>query len=134
MGSSGIDNLAIARKYLEAIEQGPSGRSTEFFCDDVVQEEFPNRLVPHGAVRNLQQLREAALRGHMAVGSQRFEILNAVENGAQLALEVRWTAVVNVPIGSIPAGGQMRARFAVFLQFRDGKIARQRNYDCFGPF
>jgi len=28
----------------------------------------------------------------------------------------------------------MRARFAVFLDFRDGKITRQRNYDCFEPW
>jgi ketosteroid isomerase-like protein len=32
------------------------------------------------------------------------------------------------------AGGQMRARFAAFLQFRDGKIVAQRNYDCFKPW
>jgi hypothetical protein len=24
--------------------------------------------------------------------------------------------------------------FAVFLEFRDGRIARQRNYDCFEPW
>jgi ketosteroid isomerase-like protein len=28
----------------------------------------------------------------------------------------------------------MRARFAVFFGFRDGKICSQRNYDCFEPF
>ncbi len=32
------------------------------------------------------------------------------------------------------AGGEMRARFGLFLQFRDGKIARQHNYDCFEAF
>jgi hypothetical protein len=25
----------------------------------------------------------------------------------------------------------MKAFFAVFLEFREGKIIRQRNYDCF---
>jgi ketosteroid isomerase-like protein len=33
-----------------------------------------------------------------------------------------------------PAGGQLRARFAMFLEIREGRIARQRNYDCFYPF
>jgi ketosteroid isomerase-like protein len=28
----------------------------------------------------------------------------------------------------------MRAHFAVFIELRDGKIAEQRNYDCFEPF
>ena len=37
-------------------------------------------------------------------------------------------------VGTIPAGGKMRANFGVFLQFRGGRIARQHNYDCFDPF
>jgi ketosteroid isomerase-like protein len=36
-----------------------------------------------------------------------------------------------VPFGSFPVGSQMKAFFAVFLEFREGKIIRQRNYDCF---
>jgi len=32
------------------------------------------------------------------------------------------------------AGVQSRARFTVSLEFRNGKIARQRNYDCFDPW
>jgi ketosteroid isomerase-like protein len=51
-----------------------------------------------------------------------------------VVLEVEWTGTLSVPLGSLPAGGQMRARFAVFLDFRDGKIAQQRNYDCFQPW
>jgi ketosteroid isomerase-like protein len=39
-----------------------------------------------------------------------------------------------VEFGAIPVGGSLHARFAVFLGFRDGKIARQRNYDCFEPW
>jgi hypothetical protein len=33
-----------------------------------------------------------------------------------------------------PAGSVMRARFAQFFELRDGKIAKQRNYDCFYPW
>jgi hypothetical protein len=32
------------------------------------------------------------------------------------------------------SGGEMRARFAIFLELRDGRIVRQGNYDCFDPF
>jgi len=52
---------------------------------------------------------------------------DAIENGEQ-------TGTLAVPFGSIPAGGEMRARFAIFLELRDGRIVRQRNYDCFDPF
>jgi hypothetical protein len=78
----------MVRTYLAAIEGGATGeRLAAFYADDVIQEEFPNRLVP-----------------------------------------------LTIPLGNIPAGGQMRARLAMFIEFRGDKIARQRNYDCYDPF
>jgi len=122
----------IAKTYLAALEAGATGDAlAAFFTDDVVQEEFPNRLVPAGARRDLAALLDGAVRGQKVMRAQRFELLAAVENGDTLALEVQWTGTVAVALGSLPAGGQMRARFAVFLEFRGDKIARQRNYDCF---
>ena len=122
----------IAKTYLAALEAGATGDAlAAFFTDDVVQEEFPNRLVPAGARRDLAALLDGAVRGQKVMRAQRFELLGAVENGDTVALEVQWTGTVAVALGSLPAGGQMRARFAVFLEFRGDKIARQRNYDCF---
>ena len=125
----------IAKTYLAALEAGATGDAlAAFFTDDVVQEEFPNRLVPAGARRDLAALLDGAVRGQKVMRAQRFELLGAVENGDTVALEVQWTGTVAVPLGGLPAGGQMRARFAVFLEFRGDKIARQRNYDCFDPW
>jgi len=122
----------IAKTYLAALEAGATGDAlAAFFTDDVVQEEFPNRLLPAGARRDLAALLDGAVRGQKVMRAQRFELLAAVENGDTVALEVQWTGTVAVALGSLPAGGQMRARFAVFLEFRGDKIARQRNYDCF---
>lgn len=132
--SENLNNLETARRYLAAIGQGEPGNNLAFFAPDVVQEEFPNRLMPQGAVRDLAALREAAERGRKVMAAQTYEILNEVAVGDQVAVEVQWTGTLTVPFGSIPAGGQMRARFAIFLEFRDGKIVRQRNYDCFDPW
>jgi ketosteroid isomerase-like protein len=133
--TSEADNLETAKRYLRAIEDGVEfDELAAFFTPDVVQVEYPNLLVRQGAERGLRQLREAAERGRAVVASQRYEIRNALAAGDQVALEVTWTAVVRVPVGQIPAGGEMRAQFGVFLQFRDGRIARQHNYDCFEPF
>lgn len=105
-----------------------------FFADDVVQVEFPNRLVPNGATRDLAALRDAAERGRKVMTAQSFEVVNAIASGDQVAVEAIWTGTLAIPLGSIPAGGQMRARFAIFLTYRDGKIVRQHNYDCFDPW
>ena len=31
-------------------------------------------------------------------------------------------------------GASMKAHFAMFFEFREGRIALQRNYDCFEPW
>ena len=128
-------NLDTAKRYLKAIEDGvPFEEVAAFFTEDVVQEEFPNRLMPNGARRELGDMREGAARGRQVMSAQRYEILRAVSEGDSVALEVQWTGTLAVPYGSIPVGGEMRARFGVFLDFRDGRICRQRNYDCFDPW
>jgi ketosteroid isomerase-like protein len=127
--------LEIARIYLQAVERGATGDElAAFYTDDVVQEEFPNRLVPNGARRDLKALLEGAERGQKVVRDQRYEVLSAAEVGQAAILEVQWSATLSIPVGSIPAGGQMRARLAMFIEFRGEKIARQRNYDCYEPF
>ena len=125
----------IAVRYLSALEAGVAGDElAAFFSEDVVQEEFPNRLVPGGARRDLAALLEGAARGRQVMQKQRYELLRMVEDHETVALEVQWTGTLAVAVGSLPAGGQMRARFAVFLEFRGEKIIRQRNYDCFDPW
>jgi ketosteroid isomerase-like protein len=132
--SADPDLLTIVRSYFDAIESKDIEASLRFFAPDVVQEEFPNRLVPTGATRDLAALRDAAHRGRKVLTAQRFEIVNGLVSGSHVAVEALWTGTLAVPLGSIPLGGQMRARFGVFFEFRDGQIIRQKNYDCFDPF
>src|SRR6185436_16585011 len=107
----------IAKTYLAALEAGATGDAlAAFFTGDVVQEEFPNRLTPSGARRDLAALLDGAVKGQKVMRAQRYEVLNAVESGATVVLEVRWTGTLAIPLGTIPAGGEMRARFAMFLE------------------
>jgi ketosteroid isomerase-like protein len=125
-------NLEIARKYLQAIERGQTGEAlSHFFAPDVVLEEFPNRLTPQGKRQGLPEALEAAELGKKAMARQMYKIKKEIADGNSVALEVEWVGTLAVPFGSIPAGGQMKAFFAMFLEFREGKIIRQRNYDCF---
>ena len=129
------DNLATARRYLEALEHGAEGNAlADFFTDDVVQEEFPNRLQPIGAHRDLNAILDAARRGKQVMRAQKFEVRNSIVDGDNVALEVFWSGLLAVPVDTLPADTEMRAHFSVWLEFRDGKIARQHNYDCFDPW
>jgi len=128
-------NLDIAYRYLEAVSRQAGGEELASFYDpDVVQEEFPNRLNPNGARRGLADLLAGAERGRALMRAQSWKPLHAVASGDTVALEVEWTGTLAIPVGSLPEGGVMKARFALFLEFRDGKIVRQRNYDCFEPW
>lgn len=128
-------NLETAKRYLATIEQGATPEAlAHIFHPDVVQEEFPNQLIPKGARRTLSDLLEASRRGKKVMSRQSYEIISSLSEGDHVSLEVLWTGVLAVPYGSIPVGGEMRAHFAVFLDFREGKIIGQRNYDCFDPW
>ena len=130
-----IANLELARRYLAAIESGATGDAlAAFFAPDVEQIEFPNRLVPTGAHRNLAALLEGANRGRQILREQRFQVDRAYCDGSVVVLEVVWVGVLGVALASLPAGAEMIAHFAVFLEIEGGHIIRQRNYDCFDAF
>src|SRR3954453_21399386 len=118
-------NITIARRYLEALESGAEGGAlAEFFTNDVVQEEFPNRLSPIGAHRDLKAILDAARRGKKVMRAQKFDILNSISDGDSVALEVFWSGYLAVPVDSLPADSEMRPPFSLWVEFRDGKICR----------
>lgn len=128
-------HLRLIRAYFAAIEESaPLDNLAAFFTPDVQQREFPNRLVVQGAERGLEQLLAGRRRGREVVTDERYEILDAVVMGDRIAVELRWTARMRIPVGALKAGDAMEARCGVFFTIRDGHIARQHNYDCFTPF
>jgi ketosteroid isomerase-like protein len=130
-----MTNVEIARAYLRSIEMGESHEFLAHYVSPRIQhQEFPNRLNSRGAVSDLAAMNAAAERGRKVISRQTYEIRNIVEHGDHLALEVDWTGILAIPFESIPVGGTMRAHFAMFLDFENGKIVRQRNYDCFEPW
>ena len=76
---------------------------------------------------------EAFEKGRKLLATQSYEIRSSVADRDRLSIEVLWTGTLAIAFGSLLAGSQMRAHSAMFFEFRDGKIASQRNYDCFEP-
>ena len=85
-------------------------------------------------IRKLDDLKAGSEKGLAIMSKEEFEIRNLFSVGNVVILEAVWRGTLAVPVGNIPAGGVMTAYFAQFFQFKDGKIYRQRNYDCFEPF
>jgi ketosteroid isomerase-like protein len=128
-------NVEVAREYLHALESGATGDAlARFFTPDVTFTEMPNRVSPNGTVSNLERALEAAKRGQQLFQRQTYTIVNVLSEGDYVALEMKWVGITAKAIQNLPRGSEMRDHAAVFLQFRDGRIAHQRHYDCFEPW
>lgn len=128
-------NVAVVRGYYAAMARGPASIEWDrWFAPEVLQEEFPNRLLPAGTQRDLRELREAAVLGQALMAEQEFEVLDLVASGPKVVVEATWRGRVARDAGPFKAGTQLRTRFVQVLELRDGKIVAMRNYDCFYPW
>ena len=128
-------NRDIATAYIRALESGAAGDDIAgFFSPDIVITEFPNRFTPNGATRDLENLRAASERGKKVMQRQRYDIVSMTAEDNRVAIELDWTGTLAIPVGTLPAGGEMRAHVAIVLDFLNEKIVAQRHYDCYEPF
>ena len=133
--SEDSENAALARRFIEAVESGATGeRLRAFLHDDVEQIELPNRLFPDGARRDLTAILTSAEKGQKVLRSQRYDILQLVASGRQVAIEMMWRGELAVAVGSKKPGDALTGRFAFFLDIDEGRIRSMRNYDCYDPF
>jgi ketosteroid isomerase-like protein len=131
---STADHLNTVRRYLRAIEDGTFADVADLFTPDAVMEQLPNRIYPQGVRGNLSRMADAFEKGRKVLSAQTYEIKNALVNENSVAVEVLWTGTLALSFGNLSAGSEMRAHSAMFFEFKDGKIASQRNYDCFEPW
>jgi len=128
-------NLTTVRTYLRDLQNGATGDAlAKFFTADAVQIELPNKLNPHGGRSDLTTILDRAAVGQRLLQRQSYEILSEVAHGQRVAIEAKWSAVLAVPLDSLPIGSTLTAHFAIFFELRDGLICSQRNYDCFEPW
>jgi len=129
------ENIHLVRMYLNALQSGEAGDALRrFFTEDVQQVEMPNQLNSRGQESNLEHILQRSQQGLKIMQRQQYEIVSEVAQDDRVAVEARWTGVLAVALGTLAAGTEMKASFAMFFHFRDGRIAVQRNYDCFDPW
>lgn len=125
----------ITRDFIKTLQNRNSAEEIlKFYHRDIEQIEFPNTLTTNKAVRSFEDLKLASEKGKTVLQKEELEIIKSYSFQNTVIIEAVWTGTLAIPIGNIPAGGQMKAYFAQFYEFEDNKIIRQRNYDCFEPF
>jgi ketosteroid isomerase-like protein len=135
MSNQEEQNHQLVQSYLSALASGATGDDlARFFTSDAVQIEYPNRLNPNGGQSALPTILLRAEQGKKLLTQQTYEIQSVMAEGSQVAVEAIWTGTLAVLFGTLTPGSTMRAHFAIHFVMRDGRIAIQRNYDCFDPW
>jgi hypothetical protein len=128
-------NLEIVKELLKALSEGKSGEDLKYFYDsEAIQIEYPNLLSKTIVKRNLKEILEASIKGKQVISQQKFEIVKSFSADDIVIVEVVWTGKLLIPIGKLEKGNEIKAYFAQFIEFNNGKIAVQRTYDCFENF
>lgn len=127
--------IHIVEEFLKTLETRTDFEELiPFYHPDVEQIEYPNLLTTVKTCRSLDDLRNAAEKGKGVLQSEKYEIINKYTSESVVIVEVVWRGVLDIPIGKLKPGDTMKAYFAQFYEFKDGRIIRQRNYDCFEHF
>lgn len=104
---------------------------SHFYHPEATQVEFPNSISKYTTIRGLDELREASRRGRQLISKEEYIVKNLIEDGNTVVLECLWKGTLAQPLGIHKQGDVISAHFAQIFEFKDGKIYRQRNYDCF---
>src|ERR1700761_5349205 len=116
-------NINLVRTYLNALQSGEAGDALrKFFTDDVRQIEMPNQLNKHGQESDLEHILQRSQQGLKVLQRQQYEIVSEIAQGDRVAVEARWTGVLAVALGTLTAGTEMKASFAMFFHFREDRI------------
>jgi len=101
---------------------------------EIRQTEFPNLITSGVVVSDFETLMQRIPNGKKLLQEQKYDIQKVYETDDALITEVIWTATVGADAGAFKAGQPLKAYFCCVFEFKDGKIYRQRNYDCFERF
>ena len=99
----------------------------------IEQTEYPNLLIHTTRQRSFTTLMEGAEAGKKMLAYQRFDPLHFYETENTVIAEYTWTGELKVKAGRLNKGQVLKAHICTIFEFKDGKIYRQRNYDCYEP-
>jgi ketosteroid isomerase-like protein len=95
------DRVKAAHRMLAAIETGDEATLRQIYAENAVQVEHPNRLKPKGDRRDIDRMMADLKRGKVMLRSEHYDVLDATVSGDSVALQVKWTGIVNVPVGAL---------------------------------
>lgn len=131
------DKKEIVIKYIKLVENLSTSFS-EFYNllhPDIIITEFPNLITKHVNNRNIEDIQAGLKSARKLLKSQKYDIQNIMESGNNYVIvEAVWKGEIMVDAGHIKKNQVLTANICLVFEIKDGRIYRQRNYDCYEPF
>lgn len=133
MSSTQIETVRKYLRLVETLDFTPQS-TAELIHSDYLQWELPNALNKKGQQSDAADSFRRIQMAKMILTVQKYEVTSTLEQGATVVVEALWTGTMAIDAGTLKKGQQLKAHFCMFFEFKDGKIYRVKNYDCFEPF
>ena len=131
-----LNHRALVEAFLRTTESfgWTEETASALLHPDYVQTELPNLLNRNGQTSDVAQTLARNGLAKTILASQSYEVTSMLEAEQSLVLEAKWSGELRVDAGPLRAGQRLDAFFCMVFDFREGRIHRVRNYDCFSPF
>lgn len=128
-----MEPTAVIVRYLGLIADPTADREAigELLDPEMRFIERPNLFSPRGSERDRVQMLASLEQGRKLLREQRFDVVDHLVAGDTVATRVVWTGTLAIEAPPFAAGSRLRADSSMYFTFRDGRIVRQENYDCF---
>ena len=132
----GMSNkIESIKKYFQLLQwfNTDTNEYKAVFHMGIEQLEYPNLIIPNMRQRSFTNILEGTAAAKKILAFQHFEPVHFFESGDHMIAEYVWTAELKLKVGRMKQGQVLKAHICSVFEFRDEKIYRQRNYDCYDP-
>jgi len=131
-----MSHLNLIKKYYHLVEtfQTDIKQYADILHPQIIPVEFPNLLNKKVREGNLESMNQGMVAGKNLLSAQHFEITNGFETENQAVVECIWTGTIAADKGPFKKDQVLKAYICAVFEFKDNKIFRQRNYDCYEEF
>lgn len=128
--------IALVNRYLELVSNFHSEPIDYewIFHPEMLETEYPNRLSPKIRQRTAQDGLAGIALGKQLLKFQRYEVQQFFESETALTVELIWSGELAIDAGLLKKDQTLKAYVCFVFEFKEGRIFRQRHYDCYEPF
>ena len=130
-----MSKIDLVRKYFELAEgfSTEAGSFAEVIHPEFEATIFPNLIAPKGQMYKGSNVENGMAAGKAILKYQKYDVSHWHETPVSVIVEVRWSGEMAIDAGRLAQGTVLVAHLCCVFDYKEGKIFRQRNYDCYEP-